>query len=210
MMCPKVALESSVTQIARGTGYIHPGQTSWEEMGVTHTSSYSFVQPHTYARMLNFFRTEEQLTEEQRNEFKAAFEMVVQESEDGRLSCRELESVMRMLGQSPSPEELAAMIDEFDENGTGTIGFEEFLEMMVRCMKEEGKGKSEEELSDLFRMFDRNSDGYIDLEELKGMLEQTGEKVGEEDVQALMNDGDKNKDGRIDYDEFIEFMKEVE
>ncbi|XP_032822291.1 troponin C, slow skeletal and cardiac muscles-like [Petromyzon marinus] len=153
---------------------------------------------------------EEQLTEEQRNEFKAAFEMVVQESEDGRLSCRELESVMRMLGQSPSPEELAAMIDEFDENGTGTIGFEEFLEMMVRCMKEEGKGKSEEELSDLFRMFDRNSDGYIDLEELKGMLEQTGEKVGEEDVQALMNDGDKNKDGRIDYDEFIEFMKEVE
>lgn len=39
--------------------------------------------------------------------------------------------------------------------GSGTVDFDEFLVMMVRCMKEESKGKSEEELAELFRMFDK-------------------------------------------------------
>ncbi|XP_054550500.1 troponin C, slow skeletal and cardiac muscles [Tenrec ecaudatus] len=117
---------------------------------------------------------------------------------------------MRMLGQNPTPEELQEMIDEVDEDGSGTVDFDEFLVMMVRCMKDDSKGKSEEELSDLFRMFDKNSDGYIDLEELKMMLQATGETITEDDIEELMKDGDKNNDGRIDYDEFLEFMKGVE
>lgn len=39
--------------------------------------------------------------------------------------------------------------------GSGTVDFDEFLVMMVRCMKDDSKGKTEEELSDLFRMFDK-------------------------------------------------------
>ncbi|XP_031732262.1 troponin C, slow skeletal and cardiac muscles-like isoform X1 [Anarrhichthys ocellatus] len=107
---------------------------------------------------------------------------------------------MRMLGQNPTPEELQEMIDEVDEDGSGTVDFDEFLVMMVRCMKEESKGKSEEELAELFRMFDKNGDGYIDLEELKTMLESTGEAITEDDIEELMKDGDKNNDGKIDYD----------
>lgn len=43
----------------------------------------------------------------------------------------------------------------FSLTGSGTVDFDEFLVMMVRCMKDDSKGKSEEELSDLFRMFDK-------------------------------------------------------
>lgn len=39
--------------------------------------------------------------------------------------------------------------------GSGTVDFDEFLVMMVRCMKDDSKGKSEEELAELFRMFDK-------------------------------------------------------
>lgn len=39
--------------------------------------------------------------------------------------------------------------------GSGTVDFDEFLVMMVRCMKEESKGKTEEELAEVFRMFDK-------------------------------------------------------
>ncbi|KAL4622613.1 troponin C, slow skeletal and cardiac muscles-like [Arapaima gigas] len=152
----------------------------------------------------------ENLTEEQKNEFKAAFDIFVQDAEDGCISTKELGKVMRMLGQNPTPEELQEMIDEVDEDGSGTVDFDEFLVMMVRCMKEESKGKSEEELAELFRMFDKNGDGYIDLEELKNMLESTGEVITEDDIEELMKDGDKNNDGKIDYDEFLEFMKGVE
>uniref|UniRef100_A0A3B4ZJB8 Troponin C, slow skeletal and cardiac muscles n=1 Tax=Stegastes partitus TaxID=144197 RepID=A0A3B4ZJB8_9TELE len=152
----------------------------------------------------------ENLTEEQKNEFKAAFDIFIQDAEDGCISTKELGKVMRMLGQNPTPEELQEMIDEVDEDGSGTVDFDEFLVMMVRCMKEESKGKSEEELAELFRMFDKNGDGYIDLDELKSMLESTGEAITEDDIEELMKDGDKNNDGKIDYDEFLEFMKGVE
>ncbi|KAK1332311.1 hypothetical protein QTO34_006984 [Cnephaeus nilssonii] len=138
----------------------------------------------------------EQLTEEQKNEFKAAFDIFVLGAEDGCISTKELGKVMRMLGQNPTPEELQEMIDEVDEDGSGTVDFEEFLVMMVRCMKDDSKGK--------------NADGYIDLDELKVMLQATGETITEDDIEELMKDGDKNNDGRIDYDEFLEFMKGVE
>uniref|UniRef100_A0A8C5HDE4 Troponin C, slow skeletal and cardiac muscles n=1 Tax=Gouania willdenowi TaxID=441366 RepID=A0A8C5HDE4_GOUWI len=133
-------------------------------------------------------------------EFKAAFDIFIQDAEDGCISTKELGKVMRMLGQNPTAEELQEMIDEVDEDGSGTVDFDEFLVMMVRCMKEESKGKSEEELAELFRMFDKNGDGYIDLEELKAMLESTGEAITEDDIEELMKDGDKNNDGKIDYD----------
>ncbi|KAF7249648.1 Troponin C, slow skeletal and cardiac muscles isoform [Varanus komodoensis] len=145
----------------------------------------------------------EQLTEEQKNEFKAAFDIFVLGAEDGCISTKELGKVMRMLGQNPTPEELQEMIDEVDEDGSGTVDFDEFLVMMVRCMKDDSKGKSEEELSDLFRMFDKNADGYIDLDELKLMLQATGETITEDDIEELMKDGDKNNDGKIDYDGLV-------
>lgn len=43
----------------------------------------------------------------------------------------------------------------FVRTGSGTVDFDEFLVMMVRCMKDDSKGKSEEELAELFRMFDK-------------------------------------------------------
>uniref|UniRef100_A0A8B9HHA2 Troponin C, slow skeletal and cardiac muscles n=1 Tax=Astyanax mexicanus TaxID=7994 RepID=A0A8B9HHA2_ASTMX len=132
--------------------------------------------------------------------FRAAFDIFVQDAEDGCISTKELGKVMRMLGQNPTPEELQEMIDEVDEDGSGTVDFDEFLVMMVRCMKDDSKGKSEEELAELFRMFDKNEDGYIDLDELKLMLEATGETITEDDIEELMKDGDKNNDGKIDYD----------
>ena len=43
---------------------------------------------------------------------------------------------MRSLGQNPNEEELDNMIKEIDEDGNGTVDFEEFLIMMSRKMKE--------------------------------------------------------------------------
>lgn len=40
-------------------------------------------------------------------------------------------------------------------SGSGTVDFDEFLVMMVRCMKDENRGRTEEELAEIFRMFDK-------------------------------------------------------
>uniref|UniRef100_A0A4X1TVM0 Troponin C, skeletal muscle n=3 Tax=Sus scrofa TaxID=9823 RepID=A0A4X1TVM0_PIG len=142
-------------------------------------------------------------------EFKAAFDMFDADG-GGDISVKELGTVMRMLGQTPTKEELDAIIEEVDEDGSGTIDFEEFLVMMVRQMKEDAKGKSEEELAECFRIFDRNMDGYIDAEELAEIFRASGEHVTDEELESLMKDGDKNNDGRIDFDEFLKMMEGVQ
>ena len=49
---------------------------------------------------------------------------------------KELGTVMRSLGQNPNEEELNDMIKEIDEDGNGTVDFDEFLIMMSKKMKE--------------------------------------------------------------------------
>uniref|UniRef100_A0A8C6Z3L2 Troponin C, skeletal muscle n=1 Tax=Nothoprocta perdicaria TaxID=30464 RepID=A0A8C6Z3L2_NOTPE len=145
------------------------------------------------------------LSEEMIAEFKAAFDMFDADG-GGDISTKELGTVMRMLGQNPTKEELDAIIEEVDEDGERR----RFLVMMVRQMKEDAKGKSEEELANCFRVFDRNADGFIDMEELGEILRATGEHVTEEEIEDLMKDSDKNNDGRIDFDGEREFLKMME
>uniref|UniRef100_A0A8C7W3V3 Troponin C, slow skeletal and cardiac muscles n=1 Tax=Oncorhynchus mykiss TaxID=8022 RepID=A0A8C7W3V3_ONCMY len=132
--------------------------------------------------LLHYSLQVENLTEEQNNEFKAAFDIACQDAEDGCISTKGVWEAA----------------DEVDEDGSGTVGFDEFLVMMVCCMNEESKGKPEEELAELFRMFDKNGDGYIDLEERTFL--STGEAITEDNIEELMKDGDKNNDGKIDYE----------
>ncbi|XP_037832970.1 troponin C, skeletal muscle isoform X1 [Kryptolebias marmoratus] len=158
------------------------------------------------------------LTEEMISEFKAAFDMFDTDG-GGDISTKELGTVMRMLGQNPSREELDAIIEEVDEDdleklhlssGSGTIDFEEFLVMMVQQLKEDQAGKSEEELSECFRIFDKNGDGFVDREEFGDILHMTGEQVTEEDIDEMFGESDTNKDGKIDFDEFLKMMENVQ
>ncbi|XP_039591274.1 troponin C, skeletal muscle-like [Polypterus senegalus] len=149
------------------------------------------------------------LSEEMIAEFKAAFDMFDSDG-GGDISTKELGTVMKMLGQTPSREELDAIIEEVDEDGSGTIDFEEFLVMMVRQMKEDQAGKSEEELAEFFRILDRNADGYIDREEFAELIRSGGEAVTDAEIDELMTDGDKNQDGKLDFDEFLKMMEGVQ
>jgi len=149
------------------------------------------------------------LSEEMITEFKAAFDMFDTDG-GGDISTKELGTVMKMLGQNPSREELDAIIEEVDEDGSGTIDFEEFLVMMVELLKEDQAGKSEEELSECFRIFDKNGDGFIDREEFGEIIRLTGEGLTELEVDEMMSDSDANKDGKIDFDDFVKMMECVQ
>ena len=43
--------------------------------------------------------------------------------------------VMKSLGKNPTQEELLAMIDEVDEDGSGEIEFPEFLQLMAKKLQ---------------------------------------------------------------------------
>lgn len=106
------------------------------------------------------------LTEEQIAEFKEAFSLFDKEA-NGFVTTKEMGTVMRSLGQSPTEAELQDMINEVDPDGTGTIDFPEFLSLMARKMKETN---TEEELTESLKVFDKNGDGTLSVRELHHMI----------------------------------------
>ena len=65
---------------------------------------------------------------------------------------------MKSLGLQASHQELQQMMTEADEDGSGSIEFEEFLNMMKRKMKE--NENSIEDVKAAFKVFDQNGDGW--------------------------------------------------
>uniref|UniRef100_A0A6B2E5I9 Putative calmodulin-like isoform x3 n=2 Tax=Phlebotominae TaxID=7198 RepID=A0A6B2E5I9_9DIPT len=143
--------------------------------------------------------TEYGLSEEQVAEFKEAF-MLFDKDEDGTITMAELGVVMRSLGQRPTETELRDMVNEVDQDGNGTIEFNEFLQMMSKKMK---GADGEDELREAFRVFDKNNDGLISSSELRHVMTNLGEKLSQEEVDDMIKEADMDGDGMVNYNEFV-------
>ncbi len=144
----------------------------------------------------------ENLSDERIAEFRAAYE-VFDKDKDGKISKKELGTVMRNLGQNPTEVELTEMINEVDIDGNGTIDFREFLGLMVRKMKD---SDVDDELLEAFKVFDRDGNGFITSIELKNVMTSLGEYISPEEVDELIKEADLDGDGHINYEEFIKLM----
>ena len=144
----------------------------------------------------------ENLSEEKITEFRAAFELF-DKDRDGAITTKELGTLMRILGQNPSEEELKQMIREVDLDGNGRIDFKEFICLMVEKMK---GTDTEEELKEAFKVFDRDGNGYITSHELRHIMTNLGEGLTPEEVEEMIKEADLDNDGQIDYNEFVKMM----
>ncbi|KAL3846704.1 hypothetical protein ACJMK2_017672 [Sinanodonta woodiana] len=144
----------------------------------------------------------DKLTQEQLGEFKEAFSMFDKDG-DGTITTKELGTVMRSMGQNPTEEELANMIDDVDVDGNGRIDFNEFVTMMVANMKDI---YSEEGLREAFRVFDRDGNGLISLAELQYVITNLGDKLTDAEVDEMIREVDVDGDGQVNYEEFVVMM----
>jgi len=150
--------------------------------------------------MANIKELVDQLSPKQIREIRDAFALIDQDN-DGEISSQEILNVMRNLGRNPTEDEVQQMINEADEDESGSIDFEEFLHLMAKkILKEE----DENEVRDAYVAFDRNASGAIPLEELSMVFRTLG--VGEEEIDLMMSEADVNGDGEIDFEEFAALM----
>ncbi|XP_037927401.1 calmodulin-A-like [Teleopsis dalmanni] len=138
------------------------------------------------------------LTDEQIEELREAFHIIDQDG-DGRITPRELENVMRVVGQFPTESEILVMINHFDTTGNGMIDFNDFVAMMSTEMR---ASDLEAETREAFNILDFDGNGYIAHEELKYVIANLGMDLTDEDIENMILEVDTDGDGQISYEEF--------
>ena len=98
------------------------------------------------------------------------------------------------------------MIADIDKDGSGTIDFEEFLQMMTAKMSERD---SREEIVKAFKLFDDDNTGRITFKNLKRVAKELGESLTDEEIQEMIDEADRNGDGEVDEEEFYRIMKKT-
>merc|ERR1711918_299485 len=101
-------------------------------------------------------------------------------------------------------EEQKKMVADVDNDGSGTIEFGEFLEMMTGKM---GEKDSREDIEKVFKLFDDDNTNKISFRNLARVAGELGENIDDEELQDMINQADRDGDGEINIDEFYRIMK---
>ncbi|CAE8587768.1 unnamed protein product, partial [Polarella glacialis] len=168
-----------------------------------------FLATHTSAMALRRFnaggKKQKELTEEQKQEIKEAFDLFDTDG-SGEIDSKELKVAMRALGFEPKKEEIQKMISDVDDDGSGTIGYEEFLKMMThKILNRDPK----DEILKAFRLFDDDETGKISFKNLKRVAKELGERMTDEELQEMVDEADRDGDGEVNEEEFLRIMKKT-
>ncbi|XP_071164327.1 uncharacterized protein [Mytilus edulis] len=159
----------------------------------------SFLNKH----QLLFFSQLSQIQEDKVREYREAFNLY-DKDHDGVISTHKLGVILRSLGHNPTELEIQEMIDEVDHDRTGSVEFEDFLEVVMS--KDLDEEDHELALKEAFKMFDRDGNGYIDADELRLCMMNLGEKLTLDEVEEMIKEVDVDYDGRMNYEEFVKLM----
>ena len=141
---------------------------------------------------------ETEITEEQKQEIKEAFDLFDSES-TGKINAKKLKAAMRALGFEPKKEEIRKILSEVDKSGEGIIRFDDFLDIMTPKILE--RGPIEERKKD----FHEEGQDKISLQSLIRVAKELGENLSIEELQEMLEKGY----GEIGEEEFLTIMKKT-
>jgi Ca2+-binding EF-hand superfamily protein len=124
---------------------------------------------------------------------------------NGAIDIWELREILRTLNNEPTEEELIAMVEQADEDGSGSIEFGEFLEL-IASQKVASRAHKDDD-SDTLESFvalggNHDKSGHIDPELLADAVKAYGLNV---DLTKFMVEVDTDVSGFIDHDEWKAF-----
>ncbi|KAG8467156.1 hypothetical protein KFE25_000472 [Diacronema lutheri] len=144
------------------------------------------------------------LSDDELAEFREIFNLVDQDK-GGTISKAELKQLMNTLGLRPSQQELNAMVDEIDADGSGEIDFEEFVIVMSRKVQ---TTYTPEQVKAAFKIFEKTAPaGFVTMEVLEHALTTYGaDKLSLADARDLLSQIEPDESGLINYAEFVDMM----
>ncbi|XP_028330999.1 calmodulin-like protein 4a [Gouania willdenowi] len=141
-------------------------------------------------------------TPTQINEFKECFSLYDMKQK-GKIASKDLITVMRCLGTSPTFGEIERHLQVHKIDRTGELDFSTFLTMMHRQMQQEDP---KAEILEAFRMTDKQKKGHIQASELRAKLTMLGEKLTHSEVDELFKEANVKSNGKINYVDFTQMV----
>lgn len=104
------------------------------------------------------------------------------------------------------------MIAIFDEDGGGSVDFQEFVSGLSAFSS---KGNKEQKLRFAFKVYDIDRDGYISNGELFIVLKMmVGSNLKDQQLQQIVDktimEADQDKDGKISFEEFTKMVESTD
>ena len=144
----------------------------------------------------------DKLTEQEIERYREHFNLFDKHGQ-GKIDIKELGISVRSLGFTPEEKELNDIMEQFDANGSGTIEFEEFVELCEKQMKDP---LTEAEIETAFKVFDKKGDGHVTASEFKALLTSMGEKLTDEEASEFIFDADRNDNGTLELEELAALL----
>ena len=144
------------------------------------------------------------LTEDEVMEIKEAFDLF-DTDKSGEIDTDELKQALSNLGIDAKNQTLQNMINDIDKNQSGTIDFDECIEMMTAKMSDKDTREDLKKVFDLFLGDDEKAD-KIELKHLKRVAKELNENMSEDELNEMITRADTDRDGKVSFDEFYNIM----
>ncbi|EAA11254.3 troponin C, isoallergen Bla g 6.0101-like [Anopheles arabiensis] len=147
-----------------------------------------------------------ELSKDQMKILKDAFDAFDIEKK-GSISLEVIGTIMELLGYGMSEEELKEVMEDYDEDESGQIEFEEFIELASNYVEpEEDYDVLRAELREVFMMYDKDGTGFIPVNSFKAILRELDGAVPENELDEIVDEIDADSSGTVDFEEFMEVM----
>ncbi|XP_063339720.1 calmodulin-like protein 4a [Pelmatolapia mariae] len=142
------------------------------------------------------------LTQAQINEYKECFSLY-DKNQNGKINNKDLITVMRCLGTSPTPGEIRRHLQVHKIEKSAEVDFSTFLSIMHRQIQQEDP---KVEILEALKMTDKQKKGYIEASELRAKLTMLGEKLTNKEVDDLFREAHIKSNGIVKYEEFTAML----
>lgn len=146
-----------------------------------------------------------ELTEEQKQEIKEAFDLFDTEGKN-EISAKELKVALRALGFEPKKDEVKRILEDIDKNPDSVLHYDEFHEIMSQKVADRDPI---DEMKKAFMLLCDEGNDRITFKSLRKTAEELGENMTKEELQEMIDEADYDKDGEISEEDFIKIMKKT-